>query len=65
MTGHTFADLRTPGPSAAKHIFPFDAFLAAISCPLCGCTKSGDANEPNTVTEACDEQECPCHKEQP
>ena len=33
-------------------------------CPICRCTKSGDANVPNTPTDACetgDWHDCRCH----
>lgn len=32
-------------------------------CPRCRCTKSGYADEPNAITEACDDTWCPCHAE--
>lgn len=35
----------------------------AIYCPLCDCNRSGCADEPNGVTEACRDGGCPCHRE--
>jgi hypothetical protein len=51
------------GLDRAYHtLFGFDAFEAAIFCPLCHCTKSGDADVPNRVTEACADSRCACHE---
>lgn len=35
-----------------------------VGCPLCACALSGDALEPNTVCEWCDNAHCPCHQEE-
>ena len=34
-----------------------------VYCPFCNCNKSGDARQPNYVTEACDDAGCLCHNE--
>lgn len=37
----------------------------AVYCSRCSCNRSGDALEPNARTEACDDESCPCHEEEP
>lgn len=34
-----------------------------VFCARCSCNKSGDASEPNGVTEACDDPSCLCHRD--
>ena len=50
------------GLERAYHTMTFGAFLDAIGCSKCDCTKSGDAEVPNSKTEACGDSDCPCHK---
>lgn len=35
-----------------------------VYCPLCRCNKSGDREEPNARTEACNDESCLCHTEE-
>jgi len=43
--------------------YPGMAFLDKHMYCQCNCNKSGDANEPNQITEACETSACPCHDE--
>lgn len=83
MTDLTMADLRLirnragdaiSMTTAYRTMFPFDAFVDAIACPNCGCTKSGHIDEANTLHgDACDPKagsvatidgRCLCHDEE-
>lgn len=57
------AALRTVpgGMTHAYHTMNFDAFLDAVGCPVCQCTKSGFADEPTYKSEACGDLDCICH----
>lgn len=51
-------------PPGARRIFPFEAFISAVTCSLCGCNHGEDAASPNPVSsESCPDQGCPCHDE--
>lgn len=42
---------------------PFDQMEREAYCPRCNCNRSGSATEHNYKTEACDDDNCPCHDE--
>jgi hypothetical protein len=51
MTAPTLADLRTTGMTGRN----------LATCPLCGCWKGGDVDEPNCGNDACGNSACRCH----
>ncbi|MFH0917006.1 MAG: hypothetical protein V1912_11270 [bacterium] len=57
----TPAQLRTYPP--LRSIFPFEAMVAAATCPECGCPKSGNADVPNSRQECCEDAACRCHED--
>lgn len=65
ITEYTLYDLRVGEEplSAWQRYGVGDRLDAAISCPLCRCTRNGDPTEPNPHTEWCDDPTCRCHSE--
>jgi hypothetical protein len=58
QTQVTLADLRTPAVDGNN-------YETTGFCPVCYCSKGGDAAEPNDYTEACLDSACRCHTECP